>query len=514
MNIIEQNKDKINGVFETFDRMIINGYLMNLGNYNQFSYFLHENNVLLKDFDKFAKEQTDSLCQHIESYVHNNEAQIIYLNSGKIDKDKAAREIFDKNPEKVGLITCFSAVEICNTMTVKPNHESRKLEVTSRPTKCKHYYFYYNDEEFGWMFLKIQTWFPYNVQIYINGREYCSKLFDKEGVKYQMFNNSFSYIDNFDKAQKIADGILSKKISDSFDGLVSDINNHLPSIESILGCTYYWCIDQCEFATDITFKSREDLKLFYKPLVETAYFTFSSEDIYSFMGRDIKHINRFKGEVVSDLRHWYQGYRIKFKLNNNQIKMYDKGNNLRIEVTINNPKDFKVLKTKTETNDETGEISEEKKWLPMGKSISNLYRYVEISKSITKRYIAALPEIDTEKRVPISDIEAMSSSVIFNDRKYSGFNILCSDITKLLSIIASAKFLNIGFSNKDIRSEYYDGDITKKEITKMTRLLSKLKAHGIITKVSRKNRYYITSKGRKIINSILVYTRKTLLDNQ
>ena len=26
--------------------------------------------------------------------------------------------------------------------------------------------------------------------------------------------------------------------------------------------------------------------------------------------------------------------------------MYDKGNNLRIEVTINNPKDFKVLKEK------------------------------------------------------------------------------------------------------------------------------------------------------------------------
>lgn len=51
-----------------------------------------------------------------------------------------------------------------------------------------------------------------------------------------------------------------------------------------------------------------------------------------------------KGEIVSDLRHRYQGYRIKFKINNNQIKMYDKGNNLRIEVTINNPKDFKVLK--------------------------------------------------------------------------------------------------------------------------------------------------------------------------
>ena len=55
--------------------------------------------------------------------------------------------------------------------------------------------------------------------------------------------------------------------------------------------------------------------------------------------------------------------------------MYDKGNNLRIEVTINNPKDFKVLKTKE--NDETGEIIETKEWVPMGKSISNLYYYIK-----------------------------------------------------------------------------------------------------------------------------------------
>ena len=99
-----------------------------------------------------------------------------------------------------------------------------------------------------WMFLKIQTWFPYNVQIYINGREYLSK-------------------------------ILDKKISDSFDGMIKKINNLLPNIENIFSHSYYWCIDQCEFATDINFKSRSDLSSFYKTLVETTYFAFSSEDI-------------------------------------------------------------------------------------------------------------------------------------------------------------------------------------------------------------------------------------------
>ena len=142
MNIIQQNEGKINGILETFDRMIVNGYLLNLCNYRQFLYYLIQNNVQLKDFSSFAQEQTNSLCSHIEEYIKENNVELKYLSSGKISKDEIAREEFNKDINKVGLIAAFSVVEICNTMTVSPNHSTQKLEVTSRPTKCKHYYFY------------------------------------------------------------------------------------------------------------------------------------------------------------------------------------------------------------------------------------------------------------------------------------------------------------------------------------------------------------------------------------
>ena len=86
MNIIEQNKEKINGILETFDRMIINGYLLNLCNYRQFLYYLIQNDVKLVDFDKFAQKETETLCNHIDKYIKNNNVETIYLNSGKIDK--------------------------------------------------------------------------------------------------------------------------------------------------------------------------------------------------------------------------------------------------------------------------------------------------------------------------------------------------------------------------------------------------------------------------------------------
>ena len=99
-------------------------------------------------------------------------------------------------------------------------------------------------------------------------------------------------------------------------------------------------------------------------------------------------------------------------------------------------------------------IEKEKVWVPIGKSISNLYRYVEISKSITKRYIEALPDINIDE-APISEINKISSSieVEVNDRKYTGFNILEKDTLNLFSIISSGEYLINGFSNKLIRED-------------------------------------------------------------
>ena len=73
-----------------------------------------------------------------------------------------------------------SIIEPCRKMTVLYDKSTNKLSCQSQYTKCKWYYFYFNDSEFGWMFFKFQTWFYFNVTIYINGRKYLSKLFDKK----------------------------------------------------------------------------------------------------------------------------------------------------------------------------------------------------------------------------------------------------------------------------------------------------------------------------------------------
>ena len=140
MNIIDKFNENINGVLETFDRMIINGYIGHLHSHRLFLYYLIQNNVLLKEFNQFALSQTESLCNHIDNYIKENNVTLQYLSDGKLNKSEIARKEFSKDASKTGLISAFSVVEVCNTTTVKPNREIKKLEVTTRSTRCKHYY--------------------------------------------------------------------------------------------------------------------------------------------------------------------------------------------------------------------------------------------------------------------------------------------------------------------------------------------------------------------------------------
>ena len=58
MNILKQFEGKINGTLETFGHVIINGYIQCLHSFRLFLYYLIQKNVLLKDFDTFARGQT------------------------------------------------------------------------------------------------------------------------------------------------------------------------------------------------------------------------------------------------------------------------------------------------------------------------------------------------------------------------------------------------------------------------------------------------------------------------
>ncbi|MCP4109909.1 MAG: hypothetical protein GY749_31045, partial [Desulfobacteraceae bacterium] len=218
---------------------------------------------------------------------------------------------------------------------------------------------------------------------------------------------------------------------------------------------------------------------------------------FTFFGRKVHGL--YQGEAVSDRKNFFgQGFRVKFMLDKNSIKIYDKSSNLRIETTINNASAFKVRNPNPGCK---------KKWLNMGKAISNLYRYAEISKACNTRYLQSLSNvnnndnIDKEIEKLCSSKEVKLSSKSMKPRRFSGFNLLSDFTTKVFNAVLSGEFVIRGFRNKDLRYTltklglFSNAEILniKKLSGKITRLIAKLRAHKIITKLNKTCRYRATT---------------------
>jgi len=134
------------------------------------------------------------------------------------------------------------------------------------------------------------------------------------------------------------------------DGIARTLNPIHDEIFQARPTTYYWTTYQSEWAIDLSFRTAAELRRLYPRLLQHAMTTFGSTDIMRFLGRRISRNGdlpkQFDGQVVSDLHRRQEGVRIKHRVNDNSVKLYDKayselGNVLRAEATLNTVTDFR-----------------------------------------------------------------------------------------------------------------------------------------------------------------------------
>lgn len=498
--ILDQYNDKIKGKFSFFDRMIINGYINPLMNEHSRAGALYQLGVLYKNYKDYFSDVTDAIIKKIEGDAAEWNRPVIYLQSAKKHKEDIAKTFLNSEEPFDGLICVLKTLEACKTAKVYGSDDGR-LVVKSCNTKCLHYYLYYQDKEFGFMFVKIQTWFPFNIQVYINGREWMKSVFEKNDISYECHDNSFTHLSDVARAQDLADRFDSAKLCRRLDAFAKSINPFLDAVHQTFGQGYHWCMNQCEFATDVMFKERSFLEDIYPSLVGHAFYDFTCTDVFTFMGR--KPDPRFQGEAVSDYKDRPIGCRVKFKLKSNSIKMYDKCSVLRIETTINNPREFKIYGT-VHHNDGT----ESKRWKPMGKSIANLYRYAEVASACNQRFLDAMVDIVPVKST-LDEIDKVCSSKKVNGKTITGFNVWSPETIRIMETICDGRYFINGFRNKDIRQTFFpDIKDFRKLGSKTSRMLKKLRQHGLIKKIPKSRRYTVTSKGRRVMGALIELRRR------
>jgi hypothetical protein len=495
----------ITGVLHGFDRIRFRGTRRFLANVRGMLEYLWQRQILLKDFKAYAGNLTAHIRQAAEETASRETRPVVYLHHSHMDKEAWAREVAQRDGIRQGLIGVLKSVERCQSYEVGPNRDTKHLELRSVPSKCLHYYHYFQDPALGLLYVRLQTWFPFNVHVGMNGRQWLARQMDHAGLRYRRRDNCFTWVQDWTRAQELLDEQLRTNWPVVLNGLLAQAN---PALTLVDGhpAPYYWSMEEGEWASDLAFHSSATLADLAPRLFRHAWLNFDSADVMRFLGR--KGVSEqgphgaFQGEVVSDLKRRPEGMRIKHRLNRNWIKMYDKqGSILRVETVINDPRDMKVYRTRE------GDDSGEKTWQRLRKGVADVHRRAEISQAANDRYVEALATVD-DSRSLAELAEAVCQPVVWQGKRARALNPLAPEDARLLETVNRGEFAMNGFRNRDLRNLWFptstpDKLEQRRQSGAVTRKLRLLRAHGLIHKIPKTHRYQISPQGREIINALL-----------
>ena len=495
------HQESLLGTLTTFDRMIFKGHLTMLYPNGAFARLLSRQGVLLKEFKPYVEGVSQKMKQHAEQVAANAGRPFRYLEAPMTAKngqrkEDLARCIMQEDKVQEGLICVFSTLEVCSTFTMRGNRQTKRLEVARRKTKCLHFYFYYLDAELGFIHIRLQSWFPFQIQIYVNGRECLAQYLDQQGIAYERYDNTFTQIADLPVAQDFCEKFAHFEWPPVLNALAERVNPMLQTIQKAGSGSYYWVADQCEIATDLMYKDRAGLENILPDLFEHAILRCACQDTFRFLGRKL-HGN-FKGNASIDIKKRPEGWRVKYSLKHNSIKMYDKYSVLRVETTINNPSEFKICQPA-----EDGKL----RWKPMGKGVSNLYRYAQVGLQANQRLLEHLAQAKLKSKA-IPHLDSLCRSHIQNGKRFARFNPLShADRDLFVAVMAGENALN-GFRNRDLCARLYphlassDQEV-KRRCARISRLIAKLRGHGLIAKVKDSHLYRLTQVGSQVLFAIL-----------
>jgi hypothetical protein len=294
-------------------------------------------------------------------------------------------------------------------------------------------------------------------------------------------------------AQRLADRQLTIDWPRALSVIARRLNPLHTEIFKPWPLSYYWSAYQTEWATDILFRDPCTLAAIYPGLSRHAMTHFRSPDVMRFLAR--KAPGKFKGELVTRFKDRAEGVRVKHWCNGNSIKMYDKaGSIVRIETTIANPLDFKVLRP---LNDRP---HSKLAWRPMRKGVADLHRRAEVSQRADDAYLDGLSAV--EDSTPTARLfDQVSRHTTYRHRRVRALRIGHPDDIELLQVISRGEFATAGFRNRDLRRHLHPNHRTANTVearrlsAKVGRQIRLLRAHGLIRKISKSHRYRLTPKG-------------------
>lgn len=483
LSLTERYRDRLAGVLSCYDRIVITGTLPGVCYAGGMTSFLYARRIRIFDYARFAEPLRERIRVRAQEACAAAGIEVEHINKPHIRKEEVVAKVLARRGDSPGLVHVISAMEGCESY--RPWHDKATGKTALKPDsgKCLHYYFYFIDEKLGLCYLRVPTWCPFRLQFYCNGHGWLARKLTAAGVDFTLADNAFVRIADWERAQALADAMKPDELHRCLDRYAK---RFCPVLD-VFQQRYHWSLMQVEYATDLVFRSEATLKPLYEQISREAVLAVKAEQVASFLGKKITPL--LAQELGSRFATRIEGTCIKHRFAKTGVKMYDKfGRVLRLETTTNDVSFFKHHR-KVEHRDApaTRELA------GLKKTIYSLIDLREILLGCNRRYLEFLSAIE-DTSSGARDLARLTEPQREGDRTIKGLNFFQRTEQRLLRALQRPEFNIHGMRRADLKPL-----VPELNNSRLSRQLHRLRAIGLIKRVTRSYRYYLTRLGRAAI---------------
>jgi hypothetical protein len=481
--------------YTAWDRIVLNGYLDRLQRPENISYFFREVVGVPAVTPEVLMSRTAPYRAWVARYAAEHTIPVVAAPKDRREEEVVA-PYYRQFKGPAGVVVILTGTESGRTfVSYTPRYPPGGGDPSYRllhPARKRflHYYFYLLDPVLGPMSLRVGTFLPFTLAVFLNGHAFLAQELTRLGVGFRKDDNAFLAVDGLAALEAGAERLTPRLIEQRCADWVGTLAPRFSAAErAAAGLHYRYSVAQIELATDVIFRRSAPLKALFRRAAELGILLGGADRTTHLFGRRITARYGGKLQTVLDRRNEGQPI-LRSYYGSSFVKQYEKGDRpLRTETCLNNTYDVGI-----------------------GRRLENLPALKERMLVTNTRYLDAQAEV-LASTVDAGALATLARPVQLGRRRVPGLKLEDDRVIRLLEALLHPGTFVTDWTSREVHERLLKRHRLTEQDYRLSQLrydLGKLRAHGLVERLGTRRRYRLTSRGLKL-GVLLVKLRTRLL---
>ena len=497
--------DLLNNSYDCVDRVILNAYFsmgQTGGGFRTWWRALYGSDDKLDD--THLMRMAGRFSRRLRAWAKENKIPVIYSPSGERKHNIAAAHLATQEVKPGLFMILVSKAPALVWEAQKTGTGKLGPLVIKKPWPyVNHYSFHILDPDWGHVTIKMSGHPPFGAQVILNGHEYVACQARKAGIGFTKQDNCFTNIDNAAELAQIAETLSRDETVGHLRQLcerwiyTTCLCFALDLEEQGRSTFHYnYSVFQLEYSRNLLFKSGLQMEEVFQALIDRSRGPLNLDRVKTIFGdkkrphSDTRKKNPTRWGVVVE-KPAYNITVFKVHYGKMTLKIYSKGERvLRIEVIVHNTKAYR--------------------W---GRSLPRFPQIVIRFQGILERFVNALNCINA---CFVSDetLERLAEPAQIGRTKVGGIDLNKPRMRRAAEAVLALSASPMGFTATELALQVQSNSgqaETEYRTRRAAYDLKKLRAKGMVRKITKSRRYEVVPEGLRSLTALLLLREKVIL---